>query len=175
MWFPRGFATYVRWQLFSWGAIGWMLLEHWYCPYQTAGSKDVWDHGSPFPSVLFHHSHSSCGGEYLVLDLVSDLFTAVHIPKVNAHPSHGLLAAVKHSLSYKPWYHNHLESVSLLELYILSPVNRDKHPFIFYSSSTASQRVAALAWNFQHFFPLKNLSRQIFPPSLHADSQWLFF
>lgn len=103
----------------------WMLLKDWYCPHHTAGLKKVWYHGSLFPSVLFHHSHSSCGGEYLVLDLISDLFTAVHTPKVNAHSSYGLLAAVKHSLSHRPWYHNHLESVSLLEFYILSLINRD--------------------------------------------------
>lgn len=77
------------------------------------------------PSVLFHLSYSSCGGEYIVLDLVSDFFAAVRTLEVMLHSSYDTLAAVEHGLSYRPWYHNHFESVSLLGFYILSLVNRD--------------------------------------------------
>jgi len=77
------------------------------------------------PSVLFHPSYSSCGQEYLVLDLISDLFATVHTVEVVVHSSCGVLTALEHSLSYRPWYHNRFESISLLGFYVLSVVNRD--------------------------------------------------
>lgn len=62
------------------------------------------------------------------------------------------------------WYHSHLESVSLLELYILSFVNRDKHTFLFFLHTLPKGGCPGMKYS--TFFPIKNIfPDKSFPPA----------
>lgn len=122
------FATCVRWAMNCNSSLGGHLVEAaevLVVPSSCGCFRNAWDHGS-LCFLQFSFTIPS-GGKYLVLDLISALFTAVHTPEVTVPSSYGVLAAIKHSLSYGPWYHNRFESVSLLGFHILPLVNRDEH------------------------------------------------
>lgn len=128
----------------------WMLLEHWYRPHHTGGFKDVWDHGSPFPSILLAIPILPVEG-----NTQSWISYQICTPKVKALL--WLVGCCQTEPFCRPWYHNHLESVSILELYILPLVNRDKHPFLF--SLHTLQKGGCPGMKFVNFFFHKNLPR----------------